>query len=270
MNRGFGFLALHGRALHAQPQVAARIADLLVDRRWPWSMGLVRPTPMPNMPVYPWPSGKVPHARIQGTVVDILRSNSSLGIHLAASRKDELNHVFAHIDAGHAEYTGHADGTDFPFEARLFCRAEQLPTPDAIDRWLEVLHELVVLLDAPNAVIFARPDERHIWSLLYGTGSRRADQPPEHPHNQNARIAAGRRTLGSQWIRPPEWGTYLASRHVDQIGREKIVAAAAVARDVGPLLYVQCSEKAADALGPEAQDRLRALETVLAPLSRPR
>ena len=131
MNRGFGFLALHGRALHAQPQVAARIADLLVDRRWPWSMGLVRPTPMPNMPVYPWPSGKVPHARIQGTVVDILRSNSSLGIHLAASRKDELNHVFAHIDAGHAEYTGHADGTDFPFEARLFCRDScALPLPD--------------------------------------------------------------------------------------------------------------------------------------------
>lgn len=269
MNRGFGFLALHARAIGAQTEVAARIADLLVDTRWPWAMTLVRPTPMPNTPVYAWPPGKIPRARLRPIALDVLRSNSALGIHLAASRKDELNHVFAHVDAGHAEYTGRAEGTEFPFEARLFCRDEKLPTPNAIDGWVELLHELVVLLDAPNAVIFARPDERHIWSLLYGTGSRRPDQPPDHPQNQNARIAGARRTLGSQWIRPPEWGTYLAHEHVEKVGREKLVATAAVARDIGKLLYLQCSETAADALGTEALERRQALEALLAPVCQP-
>ena len=269
MNRGFGFLALHARAIHAQPEVAARIADLLADSRWPWAMTLVRPTPMPNAPLYPWPSGKVPQTRLCPVALDVLRSDSALGIHLVASRKDELNHVFAHIDAGHAEYTGRAEGTDFPFEARLFCRAEKLPTPDAIDRWVEVLHELVTLLDAPSAVICVRPDERHIWSLLYGTGSYRPDQPPDHPHNQNARIAASRRTLGSHWIRPPEWGTYLAAAHVEKAGREKLVAAAAVVRDVGKLLYLQCSTRSSDALSTEALERRQALAALLAPVTQP-
>ncbi|NVB85041.1 MAG: hypothetical protein HOV81_42130 [Kofleriaceae bacterium] len=245
------------------------MAELLVDSRWPWPMMLVRPTPMPERPVYPWPAGKIPHTQLRATALDVLRSDSSLGIHVVASRKDELNHVFAQIDGGHAEYTGRAEGTDFPFEAKLFARAEKLPRPDALDEWIEVLHELVVLLDAPNAVIFARPDERHVWSLLYGTGSRRPDQPADHPHNQNARIATGRRTLGSTWIRPPEWGTYLAPAVVERVGRAKLASAAAVTREVGKLLYVQCSVKAADALSAEALERRRALEGLLAPITQP-
>ncbi len=153
--------------------------------------------------------------------------------------------------------------------ARLFCRDEKSPSPDAIDGWVELLHELVTLLDAPTAVIFARHDERHIWSLLYGTGSHRSDQPADHPHNQNARIAAGRGTLGSQWIRPPEWGVYLAPSHVEKVGREKLVAAAAVARDVGKLLYLQCSKMAADALSTAALDRRQTLAALLSPGTQP-
>jgi hypothetical protein len=48
---GFGFLAIHARAIHAQPEVAERIANLLVDRRWPWALSLVRPTPKPDPPL---------------------------------------------------------------------------------------------------------------------------------------------------------------------------------------------------------------------------
>lgn len=267
MSRAFGLLALHARAIHAQPEIAARIAELIVDPRWPWPATLVRPTPMPGAPLYEWPSGKIPRARLSSIALDVLRSDRALGIHVAASRKDELNHVFAHIDAGHAEYTGCADGTEFPFEAKLYCRAEQLPADASLDAWVEVLHELVVLLDAPNAVIFARSDERHIWSLLYHTGSWRPDQPPDYPHNINARIAGARGVLGSQRICPAQWGTYLSRAHVDQVGRDKLVAAAAVARDVGELLYLQCSERAGDAFSAEALERRRALEALLAPIT---
>jgi hypothetical protein len=267
MRRGFGFLAVHARSIHAEPDVAARIAELLVDPRWPWPMHLVRPSQTPRAPVYPWPSGKVPSAKLPSTVLDILRADNTLGIHLVASRKDELNHVFAHIFAGHADYTGQPESTRYPFEAKLFCRAEQLPAGARLDAWVELLHELVVLLDTPHAVIMTRDDERHIWSLLYGLGSAAADKPADHPHNVSARVNAGRREIGAARIRPPEWGTYLSPSHVDQIGRDKLVAAAAVSREVGKLLYLQCSERAADALGPEALERRQAIARLLAPIS---
>ena len=230
-------------------------------------MPLVRPTQLPGAPVYPWPAGKVPRAQLPGVVRDVLVSERTLGIHLVASRNDALDHAYAHVDAGRAEYTGRPDGTAFPFEAKLFCRGEALPAAASVDAWVELVHELVALLEAPSAVIFARPDERHVWSLLYGLGSARPDQPPDHPHNQNARLAGARRTLGAERIRRPEWGTYLAPAHVAAVGRDRLVAAAAVARDVGPLLYVQCSERAADALGAEALARQQALASVLAPVT---
>ncbi len=267
MPRGFGFLALYARAVHAEPEIAARIAKLLVDPRWPWTLDLVRPTQMPGAPVYPWPTGKVSQAKLASVALDVLCSDQTLGLHAVASRKDELDHVFAHIDGGHASYTVRAEGTELPFEAKLFCRAEQLPPTASLDAWVELLHELVVLLDAPHAVIFARTDERHVWSLLYGTGSRRPEQPADHPHNVNARLAPARRTLGRERIRPPEWGTYLSAPHVEQIGRDKLVAAAAIAKDVGTLLYVQSSKSAVDALSPEAIERRHALAALLAPLT---
>jgi hypothetical protein len=259
---GFGLHAIHARAIHAQPAIAKRIAALLVDERWPWPMSLVRPTPLPGAPQYPWPSGKVSRAKLGGVAEEILESNDTLGIHVVASRTDEQNHVFAHVDGGHADYTGRPEGTAFPFDARLFSRAHE-----AIDAWVELVHEIVVLVDAPNAVIFARPDERHVWSLLYGTGSSRPDAPADHPHNVNARIASARRTLGVERVRAPEWGTYLSPRHVEAVGREKLVAAAAIAKDVGGLLYLQCSARGADALGAEAHERCLALATILAPIS---
>jgi hypothetical protein len=256
----FGLHAIHARPIHDEPAIAARIAALLADKRWPSPMALVRPTPKPGATSYPWPSGKVPHAKLATVATDVLLSEDTLGIHLVASRTDEHNHVYAHIDGGHADYTGRPEDTTYPFDMRLFCRA-------ATDAWVELAHELVTFVDAPNAVVFARADERHVWSLLYGTGSARPDAPADHPHNVNARVAGGRRTLGDKAVRAPEWGTYLSAKHVEAVGRDKLVAAAAVATDVGKLLYLQCSVHAADALGEEARERRIALAALLAPIS---
>ena len=153
---------------------------------------------------------------------------------VVASRTDAANHAYAHIDAGHDDYTGRPDGTAFPFDARLFCRAHA-----AIDGWIELAHEVVRLVEAPHAVIFARADERHVWSLLYGNRSHR----------------------------PPEWGTSLSRAHVDRLGRDALVAAAAAARDVGDLLYLQASERADEALGSEATRRVEALRAVVGRIS---
>lgn len=256
----FGLHAIHARAIHREPSVAGRIGALLADRRWPSPMALVRPTPKPGAAAYPWPSGKVPHAKLAAITTEILVSNDTLGIHAVASRTDEHNHVYAHVDGGHADYTGRPQDTAYTFDVRLFCRA-------ATDAWVDLAHELVMLVDAPNAVIFARPDERHVWSLLYGTGAGRSDAPADHPHNVNARVAGARRSLGDKLVRAPEWGTYLSAKHVDAVGRDKLVAAAAVTKDVGTLLYLQCSAHPAGALGPEARERRTALAALLAPIS---
>jgi hypothetical protein len=132
----FGLHAIHARPIHTEAPVAARIAVLLADKRWPAPMTLIRPTPKPDAPSYPWPSGKVPHAKLAAIATDVLVSDTTLGIHVVASRTDEQNHIYAHIDGGHADYTGRPDDTAFPFDVRLFCRA-------ATDAWVELAHELV-------------------------------------------------------------------------------------------------------------------------------
>lgn len=258
----FALHAIHHRAIHAQPDVAGRIATLLADPRWPWPLAFARPTTKPDAPTYPWPRAKLPHAKLPAIAKEILTSRDTLGIRLVASTTDDTNHAYAHIDGGHADFTGRPDDTAFPFDVRLFCRAHA-----GIDTWIDLLHELVTLVDAPHAVIFAHPDERLLWSLLYTTGSGRPDAPPDHPSNINARIAGARRTLGRHHVRAPEWGTYLGPAHVDEIGRDKLVAAAALSRPVGKLLYLQCSLRAADAFGPEARERRAALAALLAPIS---
>ncbi len=89
-----------------------------------------------------------------------------------------------------------------------------------------------------------------------------------NPHGHEvARIAGARRELGARWIRPAEWGTYLSATHVNEIGREQLVAAAATSREVGSLLYVQCSGTSAEAFTAEAEARRQALRTLLAPIT---
>jgi len=256
----FGFWGVHATALHRDEQACAKLAALLVDRRWPRPLALVRSTQKPGAPLFPWPKGKLAPAKFEHEARVILRSDATRGFHGLSSRIHDA-HAYAHIEAGHEDFTGRPDGTEFPFEARLFCRAG-----GAVDGWVELVHEVAALLATANAVIFAIPDERHVHALLYSVGGG-SDEHATPRGREIRRVEGSRRELGARQIRAAEWGTYLSAGHVNAVGRENLIAAAATSREVGSLLYVQCSTTATEAFTAEAEARRQALRTLLAPIT---
>lgn len=95
--------------------------------------------------------------------------------------------------------------------------------------------------------------------------------PPDHPHNESARINRVRNELGERYVRPPGWGTFLRPSHIEAVGgRARLLELVqpAVVEVVGPLLYVQLS-RLGDALAPETEARRRALAELLAPITVP-
>lgn len=272
MKIALGYHAVHGRAIYASPELAARLASLVTDARWPWQPSIVRPEQIPGRPLYPWPKGKLPAAKLPDTIRDIVLSTDTLGITLVASRQDAGNHAWLDIRTGHPEHTGYYDAA-FAFDARTLCRAHGLPDGKSIEPWLHLLDEMSILLDTPHAVIWADENESAIISRLYGTGSPRPDMAVDSTRYDIVRANRSRAALGSQWIHPPAWGTYLKPAHVAAVGgRERIidVVRPAVVRDVGALFYVQLSEHVDDALLPETEARRRAFRELLEPITVPR
>lgn len=272
MNISFGYFAVHARPLHRSAEAAERLATLLTDRRWPWQPSVVRPQQLPGRPVYPWPSGKVARAKLRETVIDIVRSDNTIGITLVASRQDAGNHAWIDVRSGHADYEGNI-GARFPFDVRILCRAYGLPAGKRIEDWVELMHELTTLIEPGNAVILANANEMPLTALLYGGGAARADMAIDSPRYEVVRVNLSRKELGSRYVRPPAWGTYLAPAHVEAVGgRERIVEVVRppVMRDVGSMLYVQLTERVEDAVSPEALERRRLFAELLEPITVPR
>lgn len=270
MTISLGYLAVHGLALHAS--AAEQIATVLTDARWPWQPQIVRPTQFPGRPLYPWPSGKVARDKLRFTIADIVASSDTLGINLVVSRQDQGNHVLVHIESGQSDYEGNPNAA-CPYDARILCRTDGLPKGKRIEDWLELMHELTMIIQPGNAVILADSDERPLISKMYGVGATRADMEVDSPRYEVIRVGLSRTDLGSRYVRPPGWGTYLASRHVDAVGgRTRIVDAVrpAVVRDVGSMLYVQLTERVEEAMSPEALERRHAFAALLEPITVPR
>jgi len=106
MKIALGYHAAHERAIYASPVLATRLAALLTDARWPWQPSIVRPEQIQGRPLYPWPKGKLPKARLPDAIRDIVLSLDTLGITLVASRQDAGNHAWLDVRTGHREHTG--------------------------------------------------------------------------------------------------------------------------------------------------------------------
>lgn len=269
MALSFGFWCVYRRSLR-EPAAAVRLAALLTDERWPWQPCLVRPTQVPGRELYAWPSGRLRGTVLRERIVDLALSDRVIAVYLQTSRQDRLNHALVHVHTGH-EWAFEKDQA-FPLRAAAICRLDGMPRGKTIDGWLEVMHELAQLVEAANGVIWAGHDERPMLSLQFGTGSHRPDKPVDHPYNEGWRVTRARATLGSQWVRPPQWGTYLSAQHVAAIGGLERLRAAVdppIVRDLGGRFYVQLSAASEDAVGPEAERRRRALTELLAPITVP-
>jgi hypothetical protein len=267
-----GYFCVHDPALHASDELAAQIAALCVDARWPWQPSLVKATQFPGRPLYPWPKGKVAVGALETTVKDVVRSDDTLGIDLSTGRQAHNSHAWIHLDSGQAEYVGNPK--DLLFEGRALCRSYGFPRGKSIDEWIRLMDELSTVTRTPNAVIFANDNERIVTALQYsvGGGPFPQGQHRDVPRYEVARVQQGRRWLGSKYTRPPAWGTYLKREHVEAIGgRGRIVEVVQppVMRDVGELLYVQLSERAEDAMAADTLARKRAFWELLAPVTVP-
>lgn len=264
-----GYFAVHKTAIHESAALAERIARLLTDERWPWPATTVRSTQWPDRPLYSWPKGKIPEAQRFSVVRDLLSSGQTLGANLVASKLDRSNHAWFNVDSGQPDAPWRMR-MNYPFTARALCRVDGA----TIQPWIELMHELSIALDTPNAVILASDNEGAIIALLYGSGGGGfpKGQHRDVPQYEIHRVNRAREWLGGKFTRPPGWGTYLAPEHLAAIGgREKIaeVAQPAVMRDVGRLLYVQLSERPEDALQPEIVARKRALWELMGPVTVP-
>ncbi len=207
-------------------------------------------------------------SKLHGVIADVVRSERSQGIHLVTSRADQSNHAWVVVDNGQPELAH--EGVAYPLSARGMCRAD-VPAGRSLEAWLGVVRELASLVAAAQGVIWADLDERPIVARQFLTGSHQPKMPPDHPHNESARINRVRNELGERYVRPPGWGTFLRQSHLDAVGgRARLVefVQPAVVEDIGPLLYVQLSTLA-DALAPETEARWRALTELLAPITVP-
>lgn len=263
----FGFWLLYRTPLHDDAR-AGQVARLLTDPRWPWQPSLVRPMHRPGQPLYDWPGGKIPAARLPDVVADVVRSERSQGIHLVTSRADRTNHAWVLVDSGQPEITH--GRIAYPFCARGMCRAD-VPAGRSLETWLGVVRDLAGLVHAAHGVIWADADERPIIARQFLSGGHQPKMPPDHPHNESARINRVRDELGDRYVRPPGWATFLRRDHLDAVGgRARLleVVQPPVVQDVGELLYVQLSALA-DALAPATAARRGALADLLAPITVP-
>lgn len=266
MTLSLGFWFIYRKPLHER-ETAERVATLLTDPRWPWQPNLVRPSGRAGHAVYPWPPGKIAARELRATVIDVLRSDRTSGIHLVTSRQDKLNHAWVVLESGRWESID--EGIAFPFDGMSICRTGGKP----LDGWVELVSELAVELEAANGLIFAGEDERPIVVLQFGSGRYREKDPEDHPYTENERVQRVRKELGARYVRPPRWGTYLRAEHVAAVGgRAKIaeIVKPPVMRAVGPLLYVQLSERIEDAVTPETEARRKVFTELLAPITVPR
>lgn len=259
-----GFWLLYRTSLF-DAEHADAVARLLTDPRWPWQPSLVRPTHRPGQEVYDWPKGRVPASELRATVRDIMRSERAQGIHLASSRQDHANHAWVIVDSGQHEAAHEA--VAYPLVACGICRTH-VPAGRSVDEWLSVVRELASVVDAVHGVIWAGVDERPILSRQFLIGRHQPKLPPDHPHNESARLLSHRRVLGERYVRISGWAVFLRRAHLEQIGGLAALRAyvqPAIVEPLGELVYLQLSSLA-DALEPETEARRLALAELMKPI----
>jgi hypothetical protein len=271
-----GFAGYFAPRLYQDPARAARVAALLVDRRWPWppwwmSCGVVGSFTKRTR------SRKVVGARGEGLLRERMLDPEVRALELYRNSNEVENHAHAWIETGTVLI-----GRDWeqPFKVYGQTRAHDLPAGNAIEDWITLVHELMVTVDVGNAVMPVWPAASAVLAdTTFGrivVDSRWRGEidlgPSPDISAQNLRESDWRDSLGGKYVRSPRWGTYLRTAHVEQVGGvDRIRSAVAPAKivDLGALVFVQLTGRLEDATNEECEAKRRAFERVLAPLIAP-
>ena len=232
-----------------------QVADLFVDRRWPWVPDQLRLGRVPGMRSERPSKARGGRANVRAA----LAAADVAEVGAICHQRERDNHAWLSLHTGRHRVPGAA----YPFELRAFCRAEDLPEGTTIDAWIPVLHGLSEAVGAVHGVVVA--DEEAIVhdeiALIVTTNDGTHVNPRWAEVDRISGSGAARHGLGAQFIRHPRWGTYLRPEHVAAIGgREQIEAVVqpAAMREVGRLLYVQVTASSETALSQESVARQRA------------
>lgn len=246
----------------------ARLADLLVDRRWPW------------LPW--WASYSAWDKRQDGKSVRVGGVNGVAPLLAALARRD-LTRLWLDRTAGRDNFTSvalslnvHAAAQGDPLTLWVTCKSVDLPKGKSFTDFLALAHELILAVGANHATLGAWPTFNQAvsdtWLTRMVLDTPRGDINLGLPADFAAQIdlvGTWRRDVGGTYARHPRWGTYLHAAHVAAIGGvEKVRAVVDPARidTIGPLMYIQLTDSIESALTAEAGEKRGALQTLMAPI----
>lgn len=266
-----GFAAYHGTRLCDDRAHAERVASLLVDRRWPWppwwAQFSARDKFLKNTR-----SRKVVGNKGSAFLADGMTSAEYWRVMLYRSSEEAT--AFSHADLDTGQRIIGAD-REMPFDASGGTHGYELPDGKSLSAWVELVHDLMVALDAGSATI---PVFSGRVSCLYDatlgvrvTQSHVDFTPPDYPR-QNSRAIHWRYKLGGTYVRHPRWGNYLGREHVSKIGGlERIRSEVAPAQivELGKLIFIGLTDDPRDALTVECERKRSALEALMAPIVAP-
>jgi hypothetical protein len=266
-----GMAAYFVRPVSEAHDLAERVAQLLVDRRWPW---------------IPWYAEFVGvHKRDDTASVRVGGKNGYApllgGITSPRFQKLRMNRARGDKDFTSVNLPFHAHrlewGYEAPYDLWITCRSAELPEGKTFDNWGSLAHDLVTAVGAVNATIGSWPTYDHavrdtwLTRMVLDTpkGDIALNDLPEDFESQIDLLQRWRKRLGRTYARHPRWGTYLNATHVAAIGGvERIRAEVQPARidPVGDLTYIQLTDSIETGMSPQAGARRRKLQALMEPI----
>lgn len=251
--------------------VVVRVAELLVDTRWPW---------------IPWfASFAGIHKRDDRASVRVGGKNGIEPL-VNGMMSPRLGTLYMNRAKGDKNFTSvclpfdpeiEDPDAEAPYKLWVTCRSAELPDGKTFEDWLTLAHDLVIAVGALNATIGAWPTFdmaiADTWLTRIVLDTPRGDIPlndlPVDFNGQSDLLRKWWKKLGRTYARHPRWGTYLNSAHVAAIGgldriRDEVQPARIEA--VGELTYIQLTESIETGMSAAAGERRRKLQALMAPI----
>ena len=270
----FGLAAYFPRALWRDATRLDAAARLLVDPRWPW---------------LPWWAEFVGvdkrddqrSARVGGKngVAPLLEGLTSprFGKLRMNRTMGDRNYTSVLLDLGRCNEESR--GWEAPFRLLMTCRAAEHPAGRTIEAWISLAHALVTTVGALPGILGVWPTYRSavgdtlLVRVVLDTpaGNYNLGIAGDFERQMNA-VTRWEPRIGRTYARYPRWGTYLNAAHVQALGgidHVRAVLQPARVDAVGELTYVQLTDDVASALTPQADERRRAFEALMAPILPP-
>jgi hypothetical protein len=248
-----------------------RVAELLVDSRWPW--------------IPWWAEFSGIHKRDDRTSVRVGGKNGIEPL-VNGLMSPRLRTLYMDRAKGDKNFTSvrlpfdpeiEDPSAEAPYKLWITCRSAELPEGKTFADWITLAHDLVAAVGALNATLGAWPTydlaigDTWLTRVILDTakGDIPLNDPPGEFMTQRELLKRWSHKLGRTYARHPRWGTYLNATHVAAIGGvERIRAEVQPARidPVGDLTYIQLTDAIETGMSPQAGERRRKLQALMDPI----